>query len=213
MSIDCKLPMSEDDLKDAISFDWDAMSGKDYLDIYQLRGYYHSIGGKRGNNDLYCCPRNEKLSIENIKSFSGESCKWDINFSSNNYHRFKYDEHSIEHNYVLDIFRNNNIFYKLCSYNLSYLMAKSQVVLTQIEEHPIAFHFKNYPNQILGRKIYFKNCPARIESYSEGGNLIIYPDGTEQENELFRKYSFSIGEDYEGWIAEDLLAESINWFR
>lgn len=208
--IQCKIPKTDDDLKNKINFRWDSIVNDKKLDVYCLQGYYHTIGGRHGLNDLYCCNRGEKLTIKNIIAFNGESCKWDMNFISNNYNKNKYNDESIEHNYKLIILRNNKPFYTLCSYNMDYLLAKYKTIMIEIEEHPISFHLQDYQSEIVGRKILWKNIPCIIYSYGENYDLSIIPDGTEEEKKLFKKYAHDFEDDY---IVEDLFSPSINWFR
>lgn len=209
--MDCKLPKNNKDLKDAISYKWDAInSNNEELSVYCINGFPHSIGGRLGINELYCCRRNEPLTIDNIMSFSGDSCKWDITLMSNNYYRNKWNEKSIEHNYVCSILRNNKKFYTMCSYNLDYLMAKANVLMHEIYEHPVNFHIIGYENEIIGRKIIWKQTPCTIEHYSMNNNLIIVPDSNNNFTDDFIKTNEF---DTDLSFPEDLFSSSISWFR
>lgn len=209
--IHCEIPKTNEDLKEKIAYNWDAMTNSTLLDVYCIPGFYHSIGGRKGLNDLYCCNRGKELTIENIMPFSGEACKWDIEFISNNYYKNSYSSEGIEHNHRLNILRNNSPFYTLSSYSLDYLMAKAKLLMVEIEEHPISFQMKNYEKEIINRKILWKQCPSIIVQYSQSCNMVIIPDGTEEQNKTFHKYGHcGNGENY---IVEDLFSNSIFWFR
>lgn len=213
----CKVPKTNEDLKGASYYQWDAVAvnGRK-LDVYSIIGFPHSIGGRMGVNELYCCPRGEKLSIDNIMCFSGESCNFDLSFESKNYHKSKWDEDRIEHIYKCTIFRNKNPFYTLSSHKLDYLMAKAHILLIEIGEHAVPFHFINYEKEIINRRIMWKNTPCIIIDYFINNNLIIVPDFNEISPEEFIKITKLDREYYDSndySFPEDLFAKSINWFR
>lgn len=214
--MNCKIPKTNKDLKAASFYNWDAVVGSQELNVYCISGFPHSIGGRMGINELYCCPRGEKLTIDNIMCFSGNSCKWDVFFESRNYNKNKWDEERIEHNYRCIIYRNSKKFYTLCSYNLEYLMAKSQTLMMNIHEHAICFHMIDYEKEIINRKILWKQAPCIIISYNLNCNIMIVPDFEEISPEKFLDIT-KLDRDYydnpDYSFAEDLFSNSISWFR
>jgi hypothetical protein len=203
-----KLPMRK--------LSWDTyVKGVPY-DVYDIEGYIHTEGGTWGENSYWAFPRGEVPSYENAYEFMGHICNWSFKVDSNNYYKSKWGEDSIRSNYFFEILRNDKVFYSFSTNNLDYGIAKVRKLMIEIPEHPIPFNEQNFQNQIIGRKIYWREQPAIIQSYSMNGNLFIVPDGIPS----FKKCAYednvneymSDDEDREG-IAEDIFAPSIYWFR
>lgn len=209
--MDCKLITKETDLSNINKMGWDTYLKEQPLDVYKVNGYYHSIGGKWGNNDYWACPRGEKPTYNNLMEFSGEVCNWGFEIVNHNYFKSKWGEDEVLCSNLIIIKRNTKAFYSFGVRDIEYGVSKAIVLLTDIQEHPIAFNMQNYESEIVHREILWKGLPALIESYCLNGNLIIRPD--------FRKITLDkfsekvLGEFEDDVIAEDLFASSINWFR
>jgi hypothetical protein len=194
-------------------YNWDAVCYKNtvFLDVYKIEGYYHCIGGKYGNNDLWCCPRNEKPTFDNLAEFNGNACNWDFEIKQENYTKSKWNETEVLCTNLVIIRRNGKRFYSFSCRDLEYGAHKAMVLITDIQEHPISFSHINYENEILNRKIYWKHMPSIIRSYSMDGNLGIVPDEDLITPEEFSKKVLG---DFDGnMVMEDLFAPSIDWFR
>ena len=100
-------------------------------------------------------------------------------------------------------------------------MAKGQVALAELQEHPINFCDQNYLEEVKGRKIWYNDQPAIIDHPilcdEDGLSLWVVPD-----KEHIEKFRFPTWEntDEEGWIQEyengarcDILEDHIDWFR
>ena len=216
--MNCKLPETNEDLKDAIHYNWDAIYGENNepVNVICLAGFPHSIGGRFGINELYCYSRNKELNIDNIMLFSGDACLWDIEFKSSNYYKNKWNEERIEHTHLCKIYRNRKLFYALNSYDLDYLMARAKVLMTEIHEHSICFDMIDYEKEIIGRKILWKQTPCIIISYTINNNLIIVPDFEEISPESFldiTKFDREYYDSNDYSFPEDLFSKSIDWFR
>lgn len=209
--VSCKLITKDTNLSGIIKIGWDTYLNNEPLEVYHVDGHYHSIGGKRGNNDYWCCPRGEKPTFNNLMEFSGEACNWDFEIVNKNYFKSKWGEDEIRCSNLVIIRRNGKRFYSFGVRDIEYGVAKATILLTDISEHPIAFHMQNYENEIINRKIYWNGLPAIIESYSMDGNLIIVPDLEKVDIDTFSEKV--LGEFHDEYVAEDLFASSINWFR
>jgi hypothetical protein len=197
---------------------WDTYCKGISYDVYSIEDFYHSIGGRWGENNYWACPHNEIPTYDNLVEFSGEPCCWGILLQSNNYLKTKYDT-EMRHNYRAIITRNDESFYTFGANNSDFALTKARQLLFTIQEHPIEFNQRYYEKDIINRKIYWREQPAIIKSYCIDGNLRIVPDGIK----VFKKCSYNdnVTEDMDmyddtdddGGIAEDLFAPSIYWFR
>lgn len=201
-----KLITKDTDLSKIKKVNWDIYSRGFYYDAYQVEGYYHSIGGKWGNNDYWVCQRGKKTTFYNLIEFSGFVCSWGMNFKESNYTKTKWNETEMRDIVKFEILRNDKVFYSFNVHSIEYGIAKARKIMIEIHEHPISFNEQNFENQIIGRKIKFMGKPSIIESYSIDNNLIIVPDGWD-----IKEYRFY--EEGEESICEDLFENSIDWFR
>jgi hypothetical protein len=211
--IDIKLINENTDLSKIVKLNWDAYLKEIPLQVYRVEGYYHSIGGKWGNNDYWCCKRDENPTHKTLMEFAGNTCDWGISIEEVNYHKFKYNEHEILCTNKVKILRNSKEFYSFTVNGFDYGLSKARVLLTEIQEHPIQFGSIDYQNEIINRKIMFNNMPCIIESYTIGSDrVIIKPD---LECMTMEEWKNNLDEYFEGEesIPEDLFAGSIYWFR
>ncbi len=200
---DIKLPTRPEHLKDATLFGWDLVIGKEQYNVYCITGYNHSIGGKMGLNCYYCCPAKDKLSIENCVAFCGEGApRWEVRWKGANYHKNKWNEHSIEHRGKWQIYRNEELFFEGGARDMEYGLAKAQVELVWIHEGPIGFHFRNWRDELKDRRIWYHNQPGIITGIIEDGQLciMIKPDGIPffEAPPMFDK-----GDGQDEWWGED----------
>lgn len=208
-----KLIDKKTDLSNLVKLNWDAYNDDKPLTVYKLENYIHSIGGHYGDNNYWCCYRNETPTYKTLMEFAGNPCNWGIEIKENNYHKFKYNEHEILCNVKICITRNKNVFYSFNANNFDYGLVKARKLLFEINEHPIYFNEIDYQNQIIGRKIYFEKMPCIIESYTIGSDsIIIKPDLNYMSIFVWQQ---NLSDYFEGaeMIPEDLFASSINWFR
>jgi hypothetical protein len=205
---DIKLITKDTDLSNIYMLDWDTYCNGIYYDVYNVDGYIHTIGGKWGENSFWACEKGEKPTFENLIEFGGEICSWGIKIEANNWIKTKYDETEMRSNYKVKILRNDKVFYSFGVNDMDYGLCKARKLLFEIEEHGLSFGSRNYVKNIVGRKILWRYEPAIIESYSLDGNLIIIPDGKDRFENVSDTYY-----DNENYVAEDLFASSIDWFR
>lgn len=198
------------DYKSLISLDWDIVVKHRKYKAYHIDGYYHSVGSRY--DDVWCCPRDEEPSKENLIGYGAASiCSWGIEISDLKYHNFKHED--IENKIHVIITRNGDHFYDFSCNDFSYGLSKAQVLITNIKEHPINFSEYEFNKKIIGRKIFYRDEPAIITDYCEGQcSIIIEPDGIEK----FSAPCWAEGdwEEYEKSLKIDCLEDnSVWWFR
>jgi len=206
-----KLINKNSDLSKINRLEWDVVVNDEEYYVYHCPGFIHSIGGKRGYNDYWCCLRKENPSFETLREFNGESCRWGFFINENHSNKYKWKQRSLEVNIKIEILRNDKNFYTFVVNNFDYGMVKARKLLFEINEHPINFHEINYKNKILNTKIEWKMIPCIItEYYNE--KLVIIPDLKFTTKEAFLKAIF-YNCDNELSVVDDLFSSSINWFR
>ena len=183
---------------------WDTYCCGNLFDVYRIEDHYHSIGGKWGNNNYWACERDKKPTLDNLVEFSGDVCSWTLKFEESNSMRYKYGESEMMSCIGVSIERNEKKFYHFVVSDMDYGISKARLLLFEIHEHPIRFNNQNYQNEIIGRKILFREKPCIIESYYSG-SVIIVPDGWD-----ISEYKFYDGDRF---IKDDIFSPSINWFR
>lgn len=211
---DINLIKPNTDLSNIVKLEWDAWYGVTPLDVYEIPGHNHSIGGHWGENNYWCCKRGVNPNYETLMQFNGSPCQWSYSLIENNFYKYKYDQKSIEKNYKVKIIRNNEVFYEFIAYDMDWAITKARMLLFTIKEHAIDFNVVNYEKQIIGREIMWHKAPCIIESYSQNNNLMIVPNYKYITNKDFFKLTMGYYDDEENnFVMEDLFAESILWFN
>jgi len=203
--------------------DWDLEYNNVPYDVYQIDDYYHTIGGHFGTNNYWCCKSCDEPSFEKLVAFNGKSPIWGIEYKQDNRSKNKWGSCSIEYYGKAIITRNGKAFYGFGARSIEYGLAKAQVLLTEIQEHPIPFHFRNWREEVINREIYYQNQPAIIEDIYESGengiSIKIIPDKRHInifEKPIYMSEDYDIEyyeEAYKNGVRDDILASSIYWFR
>lgn len=198
-------------LKKPIGWDLE-VKGVPY-DVYRVDGYNHTIGGKYGENCYWACPEGEKPTFENLIGFNGDAPTWGVIFERNNYTKHKWGETSVECNGSCWITRNGKLFYNIPARFMDYGLAKAQHILVQLlEECPLWLAERNWKENAIGRKIWYREQPAIITRISSDNELWIVPDGIEK----FKAPVYWGNDDYEDYsdgLMVELLSPNIYWFR
>lgn len=196
----------------AHKLNWDLVIKNKPYDVYRIPGFIHCIGGKYGENDYWCCPRDEEPTYDNLIEFNGEPVRWAIETRSNNYITSKWGETEVNHSYWIIITRNGEQFYEFGCNNLPYGLAKAQVLLTEISEHPIYFNEIDYDKRyMIGRKVKFRDEPGIITHYFKDQGAVMIEADLEAGADI-SKFD-SDGHPGKYGVKEDIFASSINWFR
>lgn len=184
------------------------------FDVYRVDGYIHTIGGKFGENCYWACPAGEKPSYKNLIEFNGDAPTWGITFDRNNSLKTKWGETEVLANGECWITRNGKKFYHVPARYLEYGLAKAQYVLTQLlEECPLWLAERNWKKNAIGRKVWYKNQPAKIIRILEDNELWIEPDGIDKFKRPVYWDAWMEWEDYADGLRVDLLSNDIYWFR
>lgn len=218
---DINLIKPNTDLSKLYLMDWDLeLYGKPW-NVYRLEDHCHCIGGRYGDNNIWCCPANEKPTYNNLVGFNGKAPAWGITFSDSNYLKHKWGDSTVEGSGGCYITRNGKNFYHVSGRDVDYCLAKAQYFLVQLQEHAINFHSRKWKKELINRKVYYKNSPAIITMvFEEDGHFFIEPD--KKLIQIFPREEFFHGneEDECGWYEEwkdgikcDYLDQNINWFR
>jgi hypothetical protein len=191
---------------------WDVVLRDIPFNVYRIDGYNHSIGGKWGENCYWACAADEMPTKNNLVEFSGAPCRWGFEIQENNFLKTKWGETEMRVSHKCTIYRNGEEFYDFFG-STEYCAAKAVTFLVHLQEHPIAFNMRNFRDEILGRKIYWKEQPAIIERYIEGqACVIIRPENPNGFNKPCWMGKNDYMEDsFE--VKEDIFSKSIWWFR
>jgi len=202
---------------------WDLEFNNKPYDIYSIKSHIHCIGSRCGDNDRWCCPSGEKPCYDNLIAFNGKAPAWGIRYEQNNYYKNKWSGQSIEYRGMAIITRNGKDFYGFGARDMDYGLARAQVVLVQLQEHPIAFHYRDWQEEVINRKIYYCNQPAIIERICNidkyGICVMIVPD--KEHIDKFLKPAYMMSDDslceyedeYAYRVKDDILTDNIYWYR
>lgn len=203
--IDNKTDLSKCEIKE---LDWDInVRGIDYK-CFRIKGYIHSIGGKWGENDYWCCPRTEDPTPNNLIEFNGYTTRYEIQVKENNYIKTKWDESEVENSVSCHILRNDKEFYSFVCRDTAYAWAKAySLIESTIKEGVIDFWRFNYiEEEIIGRHIWYKGQPYTLCTYMEGQCCSMAIAGHQEKD-------FDYYDSNEDGIKIDLLMDkNIQWF-
>ena len=178
--------------------------------VVRLYGYYHSKGGKWGNNDLYMYPRNEEPSYENLVEFNCSEIgpTYGIKYEPHNYIKNKYGLTSFTTGGAM-ITRNGKDFY-YCIRGINEALDKISI----IKEHPLGIGDIDYDKKMIGRKVWWRSEPGIITRFIHGqACVIIEPDGIEKFSTPAEFIEDDILEDEDDYIKTDIFDKHIWWFR
>lgn len=195
-------------------YDWDLVIKQgDKIIPYQvvrIEGYIHSIGGKRGINDLWAYPRNEEPTYENLIEYSGDKpCCWGYRYTPYNYIRHKHDESEIFTSGGVMITRNGEDFY-FCRGGIK----EAEYLIKDLDDHPLELDTIGFDMKMIGRKVWWRSEPAVITRYIKGqACVILKPDGIEKFTIPAEYRDDDIDYYEEPDVKTDIFDKHINWFR
>jgi len=165
------------DLSQAEFVDWDVEINNTRYDVYRIPDFVHSIGGRWGMNDYWCCPENQKPSFENLMQFNGYPVRWGIQIYESGSIKLKWGDRGLNRSCNYLITRNDKPFYRNNVASLDYAMIVAREKLYKLQEFPVNLVSKNWKKSFINRKIWYKNEPAIIKRWIDGeACMIIYPD-------------------------------------
>lgn len=216
-----RLITKDTDLSGVKPFDWDlVIGGKPYY-VCRIDGYSHSYawnGGMETKQDLWCYPRNEKPSCDNLIEYSLKSpVAWGIEYREEPCIVSKYGETETRENRFTVITRNGEKFYTVGG-GKEYSIIKAMYLLHEIQDHPLEFDAIDYDLKAVGRRIWYRGQKAVITRFVHGQCCIMIAreDGLhfqcpeEYKNEPWIEASYR---DEKELKIDCLVAGHVNWFR
>lgn len=190
---------------------WDiVINGKPYYACF-IDDYVHSIGGKWGHNNIWCYPRGERPSFDNLIEYQGKSpVNWGIKYEPKHTTKTKWDETRVSTSSSAIITRNG-IDFCYC-----HSIAQAQALLEEIGEHPLNLDFIDFDKKAIGRKIWWRSQPAIITSFNWGeGTISFIPDGKEQFDTPKEFYCDEVPyiEKGQKTLTTSIFDKHIWWFR
>ena len=213
---------STTDLSDAKYYKvpWDVvLSNGEECDVYKFKDFVHTIGGKWGENSFYACPRGEKPTAENLILFRASStCRWGFTVNEHSYVKTKWHETYIDDNIVVTILRNDKPFKTIVCNDISYGVACAMKFITEVQEGAVEVNKVNWTENVIGRKIYYKDTPAIITSVNISDfTVVVEPDNDEKcfkKPSCWSDYTDTEWEaDYGHGMVVDADSKDIYWFR
>lgn len=212
MSEQLKFIDKDTDIKSLKKLFYDAdivVNNKPYIAV-KIYGYYHSVGGKYVNNDLYIFPRDEEPTYDNLVEFHGEKLgpTYGIRYEPYNYIRNKHNLECFTTGGAM-ITRNGKDFY-FCRKGIS----EAQYKISVIEGHPLNFNDIDYIENIIGRKVWWRSQPGIITDFIDGqACVIIKPDGIDKFSIPNEFKDDDIPIDDASDIKVEIFSDHIWWFR
>lgn len=211
VDIPIKLIDPATDLSHLKPLKWDVVINNCPYYVAHIPGYVHTLRGWGEPIDLWAWPRSEQPSYENLIQYNLRSpVAWGLEYVKKNYLYTKYGETEAVDSSRTVITRNGELFYTIYG-DKSYSIPKALVLIEDVQEHPIPFNEINYEEEIINRKILYKNQPAIITDYIKGQCcVIIVPDG--------KQYFENVNEIYDDEPCDSLKIDILNndniwWWR
>ena len=179
--------------------------------VVKIEGYVHTIGGRRGENDLWMYPRNESPTYETLIEFQCEGCGvcWGIKYEPYNYVGCKWDEFECFTTSGAMITRNGKDFY-FCRGGID----EAKWLMKHLDEHPLDLNDYGFAEKMIGRKVWWRSEPAIIRSWIDGqACVILEPDGIDSFTTPAEFTADDCLNDDEEDIKADIFDKHIWWFR
>ena len=213
MVSDIKLVNKDTDISKLkmLKMPWDVeVRGVPYQ-VVKIEGYVHTIGGGRGENNLWMYPRNESPTYETLIEFQCDGCGvcWGIKYEPYNYVSCKWDESECFTTDGAMITRNGKDFY-FCRGGID----EAKWLMKHLDEHPLDLNDYGFAEKMIGRKVWWRSEPAIIRSWIDGqACVILEPDGIDSFTTPAEFTADDCLNDDEEDIKADIFDKHIWWFR
>lgn len=207
----------------------DIIISDNIYELWQLNDQEpHSLGLDNGESgtlwvkEKYLSENSENEWIPWLDSSSNRDC-WDINISQRNTMKYKWNSNSINNSTTAIIKLNNKQVYEITMTDLDACFNEARSLIYKLNDliYNSGVDLNNF-NSIIGRKIYYKDLPGKINRVHSDGSVCIQPDCNEDEleywwNELRPPWEDS--DDYweelkrGGEIKDNILTTNIFWYR
>lgn len=195
--------------------DWDVIINDIPYYVIRLDGFVHTIGGAFGENDYWAYPRNEEPSYDNLIEYCCTSpVMWGIEYKPTHYTKCKWGECEARNGSILTITRNGKLFDELNCNGINYGIDKARIRIEDYQEHPLDLNDIDFDKKMIGRKIWWRSQPAKVERFVWGqGCIVLVPDGIDKFKTPpeFREDDWL--EDDDPYIKTHILDKHIWWFR
>jgi len=198
---------------DVSKYDWDVVINKREFYVVRIKDYVHTIGGSRGENDLWAYPRDQQMSVRNLVEFNGEPICWGVEAKEVNSIIHKWDESEARMGIFVSITRNGEKFFTFRGCEIGYALARARVYISEFEEHPLNLFEIGYDQKAVGRKVWWRDQPAIVSRFIHGqACVMLKPDGFPIFNRPNCHKDSQMFYDQED-IKADILDKHIWWFR
>lgn len=183
-----------------------------------VRNETHSLGKMNGTRDNWWL----KQTYSDTDEFdwvpwcdigSNRNC-FGVEIKQGNRTKCKWGETQIRGFTTVNIKHNDQVVYSYGCRDIEYALAKAQVTITQMMEHPFKF---SDPESEIGRKIWYRNQPAFIESLvlSQGAIMIRHAKGEDFVfDDAWRTEEDQICDrEWGSLVKDDIFTDKIWWFR
>ena len=182
-----QIPSTEEDLKGAeLQEYYDIEIQGKYYNVYKIRGFVHTVGGRRGVNDLYICRRDKPLTLDNIRLFrSNIGTRYSYRISEILFNDLKRSDRVTLDTNLLEIFRNDEVIYTTTHSDYNTLEATAKTIMSTIKCHEADLNRIDYDKYIIGRKIQFNSIPVIVTSFiRHESNMHLEPDYSAMINKI-----------------------------
>lgn len=165
----------------------------------------------RSDNNIYA-----RFPSGEVESFSGHRILHRIEFNDYNYRKDGgVSDGEVRQGGQCKIYINDYLVYEFFYRDVQRAMIQATTKLDQIHEHSIQVWRKEDRDKLIGRKVYYREFPAKIERYvSSRACVVMVPD--HHEGLPFPVPCFEKDEDYredENEVLEDIYSPHIWWYR
>jgi len=204
---------------------WDVEARGIKYDVWRVEGYNHSIGGRYGENNFWCCPVGKEPSYETMIEYNGAHAGvlWGIEIYETHNIKHKWGESSIEEGGNWAITRNGKPFFEGFHRDIDYAYIQARKTLYTLQGHALNFNERDWKEKAIGKPIYYHEEPALIDRIiEEQGCLWIVPD-----KKFIDKFSpavyaiedylngdeYALPDEYETGCKVEYTSPHIWWYR
>lgn len=144
---------------------------------------------------------------------------WRLEFSEENHSKFKWDEWRVSGSVKCRMYINDQQVYSFTSLDLSFAMARAQVLQVELLETVPALDYIVQGKPFEPRKVWYKGHPAVVTALTECGEARLEPDGSVHPNMLephmTEDWEKEWAEEWETavFVFDDILSPRIYWYR
>ena len=151
---------------------WKVMVGDEQYQCYWIEGLEHDYG-KWNNED-------PKLWVDFLGELtpyqrSLQRICWSFDIEQKNSAREKWNSTSFDSRILVNMIANGKPVFQFSSRDMNYALARIQVLMIELCEHP--YNFLDHESE-NGRKIWYEGLPAIIKKGFDPGNILVSPDLT-----------------------------------